>query len=68
MILTATQAQAIYAAMQALKNVGMRMHCLNNDVMVHEYADGIVHVSSQNWLAIEIYLSQQAFANAYGLA
>lgn len=68
MILNTDQAQAVYSAMCALNNVGMRMHCQDKSVMAHEYADGVVHVSSQNWPAIETYPSQQAFAEAYGVA
>ena len=69
MTLTATQAKAIYTAMQALNNVGMRMHCQDQAVItVQKYADGVIHVSNQNWSVVETYPSQQAFANAYGLA
>ena len=70
MILTATQAKAIYTAMQTMNNVGMRGQFRRESIIVNEYADGVVHVLSSGgpWPDVESYRSQQAFAEAYGLA
>lgn len=69
MILTMAQAQAIYAAMCELNNVGGRLGC-EIDVFTHvkEMASGAIYVSHDTRNSgVERHADQAAFAAAYGL-
>lgn len=77
MLLTKTQAEHIYSAMAALKNIGGHITCTLNPNMtqeglrrVVETANGTVFVYEmleREWEPGERYVSQAAFADAYGL-
>lgn len=65
-ILNSAQAEAIYSAMCALNNVGMRLSVRVDEVRVWESESGEVFVQAPGVLA-EIWESQGAFCDAYEL-
>lgn len=69
LILTATQAQAVYSAMCALNNVGARISVEVECANALENGDGSISVWPDWGMSDEqeVYESQAAFAAAYGL-
>jgi len=65
LILTMEQAEAVYSAMCALNNVGMRLDAQRDEVLVYETVRGLVRVVDGD--AVERYANQADFATAYGL-
>lgn len=69
-ILNSSQAQAVYAAMCALNNVGGkidRIYLQGGQIRVHEDTTGRIFVDSK-LDGEEFYISQVGFAAAYGLS
>ena len=67
MILNQAQAEAVYSAMCALNNVGMRINTCDDDmVRVAEHQSGVITVYHGDTVR-DVYANQAAFATAYGL-
>jgi len=71
MILSQVQAKAVYSAMCALNSVSGRVNCIFGLTCVIERDDGNVSVMQAfepgNWVTMEQYENQAAFADDYGL-
>jgi len=67
MTLSQAQAEAVYAAMVALNNVGGRVACkIQDHITVGQMVSGSIFVQSK-LLPGEHYIDQAAFAEAYKL-
>ena len=72
LVLTVTQAEAVYAAMCSLNNISARFHALDLQmpgrpiIQVHEAEDGSIVISTLHQ-RLEMYANQAAFALAYRL-
>lgn len=72
MILTKSQAQAVYSAMVVLDNVAARLStelpCMSGPYRIKVFDNGLgVFVQIIDWTLSENYPTHTAFAEAYGL-